>query len=142
MAWDRNQFLKDVREEFEDRLDQIEIPDSCYDIDEGCWDEDKVRMIDDLDELFDKAVSNIVENETVWSHDCWDICKDVIGCDDFSSYNDLYHFPENIFQMAQAALDQLAKEELESDDIFVDWLAECDPPEDIGILKEQAEVTS
>ena len=130
MAWDKSDFLQRVKEEFEDKLNDIKVPDTCYDNEEECWDEEKVREIGglDLDELFNKAVSHIVENEAYWAKDCWDICKDVIGQNDFSMHNDIYATPKDIYQMAVAALDQLAKEDLDLGAIFLDWLAELPSP--------------
>ena len=45
MIYNESTFLRAVKEEFEDRLDNIKIPDTCYDIEEGCWDEEKVREV-------------------------------------------------------------------------------------------------
>ena len=130
MAWDKSAFLQRVKEEFEDKLNDIKVPDTCYDSEEECWDEEKVKEIDglDLDEIFDEAVSYIVEREAMRTTDCWTICQDIIGCDNFSMYNDIYDTPRDIHQMAVAALDQLAKEELDLDTILIDWLAELSSP--------------
>ena len=131
MNWDQSAFLDEVKTEFEDKLNDIEIPDSCYDIEEGCWDEDKVRTIDGLDlgDLFSEAVTSRVLNDTHFTNDCWDICKDIIGCDDFLSHAYFHPNPINIYQMAGAALYQFASVKLDFRSIFSDWLGELDPPE-------------
>jgi len=123
-TYDRDKFLKEVRENFEDYLNNnIELSDKYWNGEE--WDVDAIKQDnDDLDDAFKTSIVAEVVDLTIYAADCWNICKDEIGIDDFDDHNTIGINITDIKTLATACLDTLAREELNANDIFEEWLNE------------------
>jgi len=132
--WNQDEFLQNVREEFEDVLNSnLELQDEwwCPASEEWLADEVITQMEEDLNDDWDGAVSEVVIKTAMWTNDCWDICKAIIGSDDFANYRSFDSEPPNIHRMAIATLDNLAKE-IDWKDILREWLETIPSPKEMA----------
>ena len=133
--WDESEFLREVREEFVEVLNnKVELQTDwwCTASEEWLADEIITQLEEDLDDDWVNAVSEVVIKKAMWTNDCWDICRAIIGAGDFADYRDCASEPSNINEMTINTLDQLANEKLDWKDILRDWASELPSPADMA----------
>jgi len=126
MGYIKDRFLNEVKETFWDRLNNgVELLNEYFDEETQLWDAEKIKAGDDvsLDDALTYAIAVEVEGVTVYTVDCWNICQDEIGCDNFVSYNDIGISIINIKSLAVACLSSIARYELDANDLFKEWVA-------------------
>jgi len=97
--WNQSEFLQDVTDEFKDTLNnKIELQTDwwCTASEEWLADEIITQLEEDLDDDWVSAVSEVVIKKAMWTNDCWDICRAIIGAGDFADYRDCASEPSNI----------------------------------------------